>query len=246
MLSPIWTTKPETARRVRQRIGVVLDWARAAGFRTADNPMPLIDDALPKLKRKERHHAALPYDQVHAFITELRAGQSAPVTKFAFEFLILTAARSTDVRNALWTEIDPIEKLWTIPGEDARTGRRMKSGRDHAVPLSNRCIEILTEARKLSDSSRIFPDAGTGAALSENRFLNARDSLGYSKEECSPHGFRSSFRDWAAEETNFPSEVVEMALAHTIKSKVEAAYRRGQLLTKRRELMAAWANYVRR
>ena len=244
VLSPIWTTKPETARRVRQRIGVVLDWARAAGFRHGDNPMTIVDEALPKQKRKERHHAALPYERVCEFIAELRAGASEPVTKLAFEFLILTAARSMEVRKALWTEIDANEKLWTIPGEDAETGRRMKSGREHVVPLSNRCIEILLEARKLSHGDLIFPDSGTGAALSENRFLNARDAIGYTKEECSPHGFRSSFRDWAAEETAFPSEVVEMALAHTIKSKVEAAYRRGQLLAKRRELMDAWARYA--
>ncbi len=244
ILMPIWTTKPETARRVRQRIGVVLDWARAAGFRQGDNPMPIVDQALPKQKRKERHHAALPYDQVHEFITSLRDGLSSPVTKLAFEFLILTAARSNEVRSAPWNEIDLVEKLWTIPGEDAATGRRMKSGREHVVPLSKRCIEILSEARKLSSGTLIFPDSGTSSALSENRFLNARNTIGYTKEECSPHGFRSSFRDWAAEETTFPSEVVEMALAHQIKSKVEAAYRRGQLLTKRRELMDAWARYA--
>jgi integrase len=120
----------------------------------------------------------------------------------------------------------------------------MKSGREHVVPLSSRCIEILAKARKLSAGDLIFPDDGTNKPLSENRFLNARASIGYEKDQCSPHGFRSSFRDWAAEETNFPSEVVEMALAHTIKSKVEAAYRRGQLLAKRRELMEEWAHYV--
>ena len=244
VLSPIWSTKPETARRVRQRIGVVLDWARAAGFRSRDNPLPIVDEALPKQKKKERHHAALPYDQVREFITSLRAGSSAPVTKLAFEFLILTASRSNEVRSALWREIDDSEKLWTIRGEDTLSGRRMKSGRDHIVPLSNRCVEILAEARKLSTGDFIFPDSRTGSVLSENRFLNARAALGYTKEACSPHGFRSSFRDWAAEETNFPSEFVEMALAHQIKSKVEAAYRRGQLLTKRRELMEVWAQYA--
>ena len=119
VLSPIWTTKPETARRVRQRIGVVLDWARAAGFRHGDNPMTIVDEALPKQKRKERHHAALPYERVREFISELRAGPSAPVTKLAFEFLILTAARSNEVRKALWTEIDANEKLWTIPTQIA-------------------------------------------------------------------------------------------------------------------------------
>ena len=182
VLSPIWTTKPETARRVRQRIGVVLDWARAAGFRHGDNPMPIVDEALPKQKKKDRHHAALPYERVHEFIAELRAGPSAPITKLAFEFLILTAARSIEVRKALWTEIDVGEKLWTIPGEDAETGRRMKSGREHVVPLPDRCIEILAEARKLPSGDLIFPDSDTGAALSENRFLNARDAIGYTKD----------------------------------------------------------------
>ena len=244
ILLPIWTTKPETARRVRQRIGVILDWARAAGFRQSNNPMPIVDEALPKQTRKERHHAALPYERVHEFISELRSGPSESVTKLAFEFLILTAARSIEVRKALWSEIDAHDKLWTIPGDDAATGRRMKSGREHVVPLSNRCIELLAEVRELSHGDLIFPDSSTGVALSENRFLNARDAIGYTKDECSPHGFRSSFRDWAAEETAFPSEVVEMALAHTIKSKVEAAYRRGQLLTKRRELMDAWTRYA--
>ena len=244
ILAPIWTTKPETARRVRQRIGVVLDWARAAGFRSGDNPMPIVDEALPKQKKNDRHHAALPYEHVCDFIVELRDGTSAPITKLAFEFLILTAARSNEVRSALWTEIDTNEKLWTVPGDDAETGRGMKSGRDHIVPLSLRCIEILEEARKLSTSDLIFPDSDTGAVLSENRFLNSRDALGYTNDQCTPHGFRSSFRDWAAEETSFPSEVVEMALAHRIKSKVEAAYRRGQLLAKRRELMNEWTIYA--
>lgn len=244
VLLPIWTSKPETARRVRQRMGAVLDWARAAGFRTSENPMPIVDEALPKQKKTDRHHAALPYERVGAFIAELRAGPSAAVTKLGFEFLILTAARTIEVRKALWAEIDLAEATWTIAGEDTETGRRMKSGREHIVPLSGRCIEILAEARKLSPGNLIFPDDGTEKPLSENRFLNARDTIGYDKEQCSPHGFRSSFRDWAAEETNYPSEVVEMALAHTIKSKVEAAYRRGQLLGKRRELMDAWAHYV--
>lgn len=245
VLTPIWTDKPETARRVRQRLATVLDWARAAGHRSGDNPVQLIGDALPKHKRKDEHHAALPYDQVAQFIARLRAGHAEPVSKLAFEFLILTAARTKDVRGALWDEIDLDAKTWTIPGDDSKTGRRMKAGRDHVVPLCERCLAILQAAHPDPILGRlIFPDMQTGKAMSENRFLVVRDGLNYQAASCTPHGFRSSFRDWAAEETAFPAEVVEMALAHAIKSKVEAAYRRGHLLTKRRDLMDAWARYL--
>jgi integrase len=245
VLNPIWATKPETARRVRQRLSTVLDWAKAAGHRSGDNPVDLIGDALPKHRKNEQHHAALPYTAVHEFIARLRAGHAEPITKLAFEFLILTAVRTADVRKARWDEIDTAARTWTIPGEDLETGRRTKTGRAHVVPLSDRALAILSAARELSgDHGLIFPDGVTGRLMSENRFLVARDALGYSNDACTPHGFRSSFRDWAAEETSFPAEVVEMALAHKIKSKVEAAYRRGQLLAKRAELMAAWAAYV--
>jgi integrase len=163
----------------------------------------------------------------------------------AFEFLILTAARTIEVRNALWSEIDVDAQLWTIPGHDHTTGRRMKSGREHIVPLTERALTILTEVRALTpDSLLIFPDRKTGRPMSENRFLVARNALGFTKDQCTPHGFRSSFRDWVSEETNFSPEVAEMALAHAIKSKTEAAYRRGALLAKRRDLMQSWADYV--
>ena len=136
-------------------------------------------------------------------------------------------------------------KTWTIPGNDAATGRRMKTEREHVVPLSARCLEILEQAKGLSkDHELLFPDNDSGRVMSENRFLVARDALGYGKDRCTPHGFRSSFRDWAAEETNFPSEVVEMALAHAIANKIEAAYRRGHLLAKRFALMEAWAAFA--
>ena len=245
VLTPIWNVKSETARRVRQRLSTVLEWARAAGFRSGDNPVDLIGDALPRQKKTERHHAALPYAEVSTFIGKLRGGQAAPITKLAFEFLILTAVRTTEARKARWDEIDWQAKTWTIPGNDAATGRRMKMERDHIVPLSIRCLEILEQARPLStDHELIFPDNDSGRVMSENRFLVARDGLGYGKERCTPHGFRSSFRDWAAEETHFPSEVVEMALAHAIPNKTEAAYRRGQLLVKRFALMEAWAAFA--
>ncbi len=245
VLAPIWGVKVETARRVRQRIGTVLEWARAAGFRSGDNPVDLLGEALPRQKKSERHHAALPYAEVAAFIERLREGQAAPITKLAFEFLILTAVRTTEARKARWDEVDFKAKTWTIPGNNEATGRRMKKERDHIVPLSPRCLAILEAAKVLAKKSElIFPDSDSGRVMSENRFLVARDGLGYSKERCTPHGFRSSFRDWAAEETNFANEVVEMALAHAIANKTEAAYRRGQLLAKRFELMQAWAQFA--
>ena len=244
VLTPIWNEKPETARRVRQRLAVVLDWARASGHRSGDNPVNLIGDALPRHKKNDDHLAALPYDQVPKFIALLRAGGAEAMTKLAFEFLILTAARTKEVQGARWVEIDLTGNMWTIPGADEH-GRRMKTGRTHVVPLSPRCIEILNAAKQIApETDLVFPDATTGRTMLQARFRNARDALGTTRQVCTPHGFRSSFRDWAAEETPFPSEVVEMALAHSIKSKVEAAYRRGQLLVKRRDLMNAWAMYA--
>lgn len=239
VLTPIWLAKPETARRVRQRLKTVLEWARAAGHRTGENPVDLIGDALPKANsNKIEHHAALPFAEVPKFVRALRNGESELVTKLAFELLILTASRTIEIRRARWEEIDWQNKIWTRPAES------MKARREHAVPLSPRAMEVLGEAKKLAGGAPgglIFREGDR--PLSENRFLNARDALGYG-ERCTPHGFRSSFRDWAAETTQFSSEVVEMALAHTIKSKAEAAYRRGDLLAKRRVLMEAWADHV--
>jgi len=244
VLSPIWTSKPETARRVRQRLAVVLDWARAAGHRSGDNPVALIGDALPRHRQDPQHHPALPYAEVSRFIAQLRASNAEPISKLAFEFLILTAARTSEVRKARWSEINIEARTWTISGND-HVGRRMKSGREHVVPLSLRCLAILELAQQLAEGSElIFPDTRSRRPMSENRFLVARDAIGYASDRCTPHGFRSSFRDWAAEETNFPAEVAEMALAHTTKSKVEAAYQRGPLLAKPAELMQAWAAYV--
>ncbi len=245
VLTPLWSTKRETARRLKQRIAAVLEWARAAGERSGENPVHLIGEALPRHRKAEQHLAAMPYRDVATFVGKLRDGQAVPISKLAFEFLILTAVRTTEVRKARWCEVDRAARTWTIPGNDTTTGRRMKSGRDHVVPLSDRCLEILDAAAAFSkDHDLIFPDHQTGRVMSENRFLIIRDALGYKKEHCTPHGFRSSFRDWAAEETEFPAEVVEMALAHAITNKVEAAYRRGHLLAKRTELMTVWANYV--
>lgn len=239
ILSPIWHTKRETAKRVKQRMGTVLDWAKASRFRSGDNPCDLLSEALGRQRGQSSHFEALPFDQVSKFLLDLRAGLAAPVTKLGFEFLILTAARTKEVRFMSWDELDLDAMLWVVPSE------RMKAKRPHTVPLSARAVEILRgiAGHGQPREGPVFLDPYTGRALSENRFLNARDYIGYTTR-CTPHGFRSSFRDWAAETTHFPSDVVEMALAHAIKSKTEAAYRRGELLTKRRELMEAWATYV--
>ena len=189
MLTPIWTEQPETARRVRQRLAVVLDWARVAGHRSGDNPVQLIGDALPRHKRREDDpFAALPYSKVPEFVAKLRNGRAGAITKLAFELLILTAARTKEVRDARWAEIDLEAATFTIPGDDA-TGRRMKSGRTHIVPLTPRFIEILNEAKlQGSGSDLIFFDEGSGRMMSENRFLVARDGLAYAKDVCTPHG----------------------------------------------------------
>lgn len=185
-----------------------------------------------------KHHTALPYKDVVKFIAELKASQLDKATKLSFELLILTAARTTEVRSMVWSEVDVEAKLWTIPA------KRMKARVPHAVPLCGRAIDILKEAGELCGrDGLVFRDEHTDRRLSENQFLNARDALGYN-DHCTPHGFRSSFRDWASEETSFPSDVCEKALAHTIKNKAEAAYRRGGLFEKRRLLMDSWASYV--
>jgi len=230
-LEPIWITKPETAGRVRGRIETVLDWAKARGLRTGENPARWrghLDALLPKKSkvRRVKHHPALPYAEIGSLMATLRARESLPAR--ALEFLILTAARSGEVLGARWDEIDLVNAMWVVPAE------RMKAVREHRVPLSARVVAIL---RDLPDRigpvfSRNGRPLGHGA-LSE--------TLG--RSDVTVHGFRSCFRDWAAERTNFPSEVVEMALAHAVGNKVEAAYRRGDLIDKRRQLMAAWADY---
>lgn len=235
-LSPIWLTKAETARRVRQRIGTVLDWAKAAGHRSGDNPVEGVAKGLPKQGEREEHHAALPYAEVPSFVARLRA-MSGPgeIGRLAFEFLILTAARTGEVLGARWSEIDESERLWTVPAV------RMKAGREHRVPLAGRALTILDRAKELSGGSAlVFPGRGGERPLSNMVFLMALRRMG---QTITAHGFRSSFRDWAAETTTLPREVSEMALAHTIENRVEAAYRRGDLLKKRRELMERWASF---
>lgn len=236
VLTPIWLTKPETARRVRQRVSTVLDWAKAAGHRSGDNPIAGVAKGLPKQPDRASHLAALPYTEVPAFVDRLRASDFAEVVRLAFEFLVLTAARTSEVLGAKWTEIDLEGAVWTIPGS------RMKAGREHRVPLASACITILKRVRELApEADYVFTGRSSEKPLSNMAFLMALRRL---KLDVTAHGFRSAFRDWASERTNFPNEVCELALAHTIKNKVEAAYRRGDLLEKRRELMATWAAFV--
>jgi integrase len=229
VLEPLWTSRPETASRLRGRIESVLDWAKVRGHRAGENPARWkghLDHLLPARSkvRKVQHHPALPYSEINACVTLLRARKG--ITARALEFLILTAARTGEVIDATWDEIDLDAAVWTIPG------RRMKGGREHRVPLSDRALAILEEVRGNSD--RIFP-------LSEKAMALLLQRIGY--PDMTVHGFRSSFRDWAGEVTHYPNHVIEMALAHAIPSAVEAAYRRGDLFEKRRRLMADWARY---
>ena len=235
-LSPIWLEKPETARRVRQRIKAILDWAKVAGHRTGDNPVEGVTRALPRQPERTGHFSALDFNEVPAFIQELGRCGAQESTKLAFELLIITATRTSEVINARWDEIDMDAEMWTIPAS------RMKSGREHRVPLSGRALEILQQARKLDvESEYVFPGQRPGRPLYNMAMLKLLKPM---RPDATVHGFRSAFADWAAERTNFPREVCEMALAHTIRDKTEAAYRRGDLLEKRRDLMETWAAYV--
>jgi len=236
VLTPVWTTKPETARRLKQRIKVVLDWAKASGYRTGDNSTDGLTKVLPKHKGDKAHHAAMAYQQVPAFIHELRGINANPLTKAALEFTVLCASRTSEVLQAEWQEFDLEAALWVIPAG------RIKAGREHKVPLSARAIELLQEAKRLTDgSSFVFPGRKPGTPLSNMVFLQALKRM---KRDVVPHGFRSSFRDFAAERTNHSRAVCEAALAHVVTDKVEAAYLRTQFLEQRRELMAAWATYA--
>jgi integrase len=237
VLSPIWNSHPETARRLKQRIGTVMKWAMAQGWRT-DNPADTITKALPKHDRsKVEHRKALPYADVAAALKTVRDSDAGVATKLAFEFLVLTATRSGETRLATWNEFDLDRSDWTIPAA------RMKAKKPHRVPLPKRCLAILNEAKrlKLDDSDLVFPGTKAGKPLSDMTLSKLVRELGINAV---PHGFRSSFRDWAGESTNHAREVVEFALAHAIKDKAEAAYARSDLFEKRKKLMADWAEFV--
>ena len=236
ILEPIWLEKTETAKRVRGRIENVLDWAAVSGYRTGENPARWrghLDNILPKPSKvaKVVHHKALPREELGAFMQNLKRREG--VAARALEFLILTATRSGEVRHAVWSEIDLSARLWVIPAE------RMKAGKEHRVPLSNEAIKLLKNLPTIEGEEHLFP-APRGGALSDTALSAVVKRMNV---QAVPHGFRSTFRDWCAEETNFPHNVAEMALAHTIGNKVEAAYRRGDLLAKRTLLMEQWAKF---
>jgi integrase len=233
LLAEIWLLKPETARRVRQRVGTVLDYAHGKGWREPF-VMAAVNKALPKQPRKTGRFAAMPFSDVPAFVAKLREGTS--MGRLALEALILTAARSGEIRGAKWGEIDLERATWTVPAE------RMKAGKEHVVPLSEPATAIFKRAVELriGGSDLVFPGAARGKPLSDMTLLKVLRDM---KMKATVHGFRSAFRDWCAEETSVPGEVAEAALAHAIPNKVEAAYRRTDFLEKRRKLMEAWGTY---
>lgn len=240
-LQPIWLTKGETASRLRTRIERVLDWAKVSGYREGENPARWrghLENVLPKNPKSKRveHLAALPFKDISAFMQALKAMEGMAAR--ALEFTILTAARTGEVLGARWEEIDFAEKLWIVPAS------RMKTGKVHRVPLSPAAHELLRKMEKVKDGPFIFPGARAGKPLSNMAMLQCLRRMG--RDDLTAHGFRSSFRDWAAECTTYPREVCEMALAHQIPDAVEAAYRRGELLEKRRALANDWARYCSR
>ena len=234
VLRPIWSTKNETAIRVRGRIESVMDWAKALGMRQGDNPAAWeggLKELLPAISRNRRieHHPALPYTQIGAFVTTIRAQQSMGAR--ALEFLILTACRTNEVIGATWDEIDLEAAQWIIPAA------RMKAGREHRVPLSVQAVKLL---RGIGITGGVVFASPRGGALSNMAMLALHKRIG--RTDITPHGFRSTFRDWAGETTNHAREVIEHALAHALKDQTEAAYSRGTLMEKRRQLMQAWAD----
>ncbi len=236
-LEPIWESKTETATRVRQRIEAVLDAAKVQGFRVGENPARWkghLDKLLPKPSKfqKIRHHKALPYPEIGDFMQQLRKRDN--IAARGLEFLILSAARTGEVLGTKFDEIDTDNAVWTVPAE------RMKAGKEHRVPLPPRAIEIIKDMSDKRQNEFVFP-GHRGAGLSNMALLQQLKRMG--RNDLTAHGFRSTFRDWAAEQTAYPSDVVEMALAHTISNQTEAAYRRGDLFEKRARLMNEWASY---
>ncbi len=237
VLAAIWLTKPETARRLRQRIRTVIDWSVAKGFREASLPMPVIDKALPRQRHKPNHHKALPYDALPEFMRQLCSQET--VGRLALEALILTAARSGDVRGMKWREIDLEEMVWSVPVEDGRG----KGGRVHNVPISAQFAELLrrAEPHRRPHTDLVFPGSVKGKPLSDNTLRKIAIKMGY---PITVHGFRSTFADWVNEQTSFPREVREAALGHVNANKAEVAYSRTDYLEKRRPMMEAWGNFA--
>ena len=237
VLKTIWTARPETALRLRQRIEAVLDAAKAQGHRTGENPAAWrghLSHLLPKrASLSHGHHAAMPYSDVPDFMARLRPLNTMAAK--ALEFAILTAARSGEVYGARWPEIDLMAKVWTVPAS------RMKAAREHRVPLSDSALAVLRELATAKVGEFVFTGRKQGKPLSHVAMAKVIARLDV--ENATPHGFRSAFRDWAGNETHFAREVAEAALAHVVGDKAEQAYRRGDALEKRRDMMAAWANY---
>ncbi len=242
VLQPIWHTKTETATRVRQRIETVLDWCKARGYCQGENPARLkgaLGQLLPKSQKikKVEHHPALPYQRANAFVMALR--NQGGMTSLALEFMLLTACRTGEVAAARWDEVDFVTNVWTIPAE------RMKAGREHRVPLCTRAIEILKVLEAKAQNDFVFPSHSMQKAthMSLGSCLVAMKRMaGF--EGYTPHGLRSTFRDWAGETTNFANETLELALAHTIQNKAEAAYRRQDQIEKRAKLMQQWQGFI--
>ena len=240
VLEPIWHAKTETAARLRGRIEAVLDWATAREYRSRDVPNPArwkahLENLLaPKSKvAPTKNHAALDYRELPGFMTKLSEQEGAAVR--ALKFAILTATRTSETRGARWDEINLAERLWTIPAA------RMKGAREHRVPLSDAAMATIERQAECRQGDLVFPGKAAGRPLGTNALLQVMQRLG--RADVTPHGFRSTFRDWVSESTHFASEIAEMALAHKIPNRVEAAYRRGDLLAKRRQVMNAWAKF---
>jgi integrase len=239
--APFWTARPETASRLRGRIEAILDWAKTRNYREGENPARWkghLDNQLPARGkvRKVVHHAALPYADLATFMVALRKQDG--IAARALEFAILTAARTNEVLGARWSEINIAARMWTVPAT------RMKAAKEHRVPLSESAIAILDDMQKVSsgdDGGFVFPGLKRGRPLSNMALLMTLRRM--KRDDLTAHGFRSTFKDWATERTNFPSEAAELALAHTVPDKVEAAYRRGDLFERRRRMMQAWADF---
>jgi len=234
ILTPIWHAQAPTAKALRQRIAAVLEWSIAMDYRT-DNPCGRIGPVLGPQRNNVQHRRALPHRDVATAIAAVRSSKATQAVKLAFEFLVLTAARSGEVRLATWDEMDAAGRVWTIPAT------RMKMNREHRVPLSGRALEVLDAARSLADGHRLVFLNRLGNRIKDTFLSELLRNLDIAAV---PHGFRSSFRDWAAEETDHPREVVEAALAHVVRNPVEAAYARSDLFERRRVLMDDWAAYL--
>ena len=234
VLQPIWASMDE-ARRVRQRIGLVMQWAVAQGYRP-DNPAgDVLDAALPRVDRRPTPRLALPHGEVSAALAKVRTSSAGPGIRLAFEAMVLCAVRSGEARRATWDEVDLESAVWTIPAS------RMKAGRAHRVPLSDRSLSVFREADAIRGGELVFPSRKPGAAIDKRSFSRLMTKLGIAAH---PHGFRSSFRDWAAETTDAPPAVMEAALAHTVSDRTQAAYARSDLFERRRTLMRQWADYL--